>query len=135
MARTTSSAVSTELGRDYDGSKDLTRAIAMASTLVDQVVTCAAAKDITLDSTIQEQLECLLACHFYTRTDRVYRKRATGRASGEFLYDPKNPEPYKASAIELDYSGCLEAIFTKNVSKVVWMGKRVSEQIDYQDRN
>lgn len=133
MARTTSTAVQGVLGRDYDGSTDLTPYIDIASALVDQVVVCAAAKSIAYGFTdaVLEVIERWMAANYYTIMDPTYKARATASASGTFN---KNPDAYKDAAIDLDPTGCLNALLKRQRAGAVWLGKYPSDQIPYSQK-
>lgn len=139
--RTTSDLVAALLGQDYDAdlAPSLSPYIAMATNLVDQAVALASARGRALgdggEGDTAELLERNLAAHFYTRTDPVYSSRTTQGASGSFVRNPQNPEPYKANALELDPSGCLNVIMNRVRASVTWMGKPPSSQINYSDRD
>lgn len=130
-------------GNDYSLSRapSLTRFIAMASSVVDRVETCAGGKDITLTDTELEQIECALAAHFFCMSDQTYASRSTGGASGSFhgqtgMY--LEGTKYGQMALSLDYSGCLGAIASGNQRKtasMAWLGKPRSEQTPYDERD
>lgn len=138
--RTTESAVETLLGRDYDGTTSLTRSVAMASKLVDRLVTCAANKDpaITFDSEELEQLEALLAAHFYQMSDPGYTSRSTMSASGSFrgqFTRKLDATSYGQNAMLMDVSGCLENFDKRQSAGMAWLGKPDSEKLTYDERN
>lgn len=139
--RTTSSDVQSLLedGGNYDAvnSPSLTKYILMASKIVDRVFTCANNKGITLDTDELELIERNLAAHYYTRSDPMYSSRSTAGASGSFVRPQGDAagESYKQNAIELDYSGCLKAIFNRSNVRFGWLGKRPSDQIPYDQRD
>lgn len=135
MPRTNSSLVVDNLKYDYATGATLTRPIAMAGFMVDRVVDCATQKGITLSDDLLAEIETQLASHYYTRSDRVYRQKMTDRARGTLLYNNKNPEPYLANALELDYSGCLNSLINQKRASLMWTGKDEGEQLDYDDRN
>lgn len=86
MARTTTEAVQGLLGSDYDTkrSPDLYPRIETATTLVDDIVAKGAELGITLTDDRLEVIERWLAAHLYCVTDRPYRSRSAGGASGSF---------------------------------------------------
>lgn len=140
MARTDASLVKGVLMDDYgprrDGTlPDLTAAIDTASAVVDQVQACAAAKGAPQDAGVLALMERWLAAHYYTKSDPVYSSRSTKGASGTFVRDPKEPEPYKAAALDLDFSGCLAAVLERQRAAAVWLGKVPSEQIPVWERD
>lgn len=124
-------------GGDYDDANNpsLTRYIAAANLIVDRVATCATDRDLDLTTAELTEIETWLAAHYYTKSDRVYSSRSTKSKSGQFVLDPKVPEPYKAAAIEMDASGCLAAILSRQRAGGFWLGKAPSEQTDYVDRD
>lgn len=133
MPRTIGKDVITLLGDDYgartDGTyPDLTPYIATASAIVTRVLSCAVDKGKSLDAATAELLERWLAAHYYTKNDPVYASRSAGGASGSFVRDPKEPEPYKNVALDLDPSGCLAAIFNRQRASVDWLGVPARDQ-------
>ncbi len=135
MARTTITAVATLLGRDYDGKKDLNGPIATANALVSRVVTCAQANGSALTSDEAELIERWMAAHFFTRTQRLYTSNSTKGSSASFILDRNTPEPYKATALELDHSGCLASALTSTKARLSWGGKTDTEKQSYDERN
>lgn len=135
--RTTSSAVQLVLSKEYDtvNNPDLSTYIEIASAVVDDVATCASAKGQAHTSTRLELIERVLSAHYYTKMDPVYTSRSTISASGSYVRDPKNPEPFKSMALELDGTGCLAAILAGSRAGMTWLGKPPSEQIPYYRRD
>lgn len=128
--RTTAGAVQKILGRDWDGETVLDPYIETASAVVDRVTACATAKSITLSSSLLELIERWMAAHYYTVMDPIYKSKNTEGAGASF-----NDRSYKEVAVELDYTGCLNAILSKQRASVAWLGKPKSAQIDYVDRD
>lgn len=141
MPRTSSSLVQGVLGDDYGklttgAYPPLTPYIDTASLLVDDLVAQIIAEGgVALSDERLEMIERWLAAHAYTKTDPTYSSKSTGGASGSFIRGQKEPEPYKDMALSLDPSGCLPAILNRNRVKFFWLGKRPSQQTDYQDRS
>lgn len=140
MARTTSALVIGIMGDDYGPrengvSPDLTPYIDTANALISRVNTCALTKNITLSTTELELLERWMAAHYYTKSDPTYNSRTTEGASGNFVRDPNEPEPYKNAAIDLDPSGCLNSLLKRQRAGGAWMGKTAAEAVNWQDRN
>jgi hypothetical protein len=146
MARTTAAAVQQTLQDNFglraDGTTpDLTVFIRAASTLIDRVVQMAAVKitPIFLSSDEQEQLEQLMAAHFYACSDPMYTSRTTSSASGQFQTGTPD-EGFGATewgrqAMAMDYSGCLKQLSLKRRAGMAWLGKPKSQQIPYNQRN
>lgn len=142
MARTTQSKVEAILGPNYDkkNNVDLTPFIETASVMIDEVVTCAADDETTLSSSLLERLECLVAAHFYHCADPTYASRSTDGASGQFMGQAAmglDGSRYGQMAKRMDPSGCLAAMDDpdKGRASITWLGKPVSDQINYWDRN
>lgn len=137
MARTIPRAVADILGGDYDGERSLSRFIDTASSVVDRVVACAAARTPAYVHTVAdlELMECWLAAYYCTRSDPIYASRQTLRAGGSFVSDPVDPERYRVAAITLDGSGCLSAILLRKKASGAWLGRPPSEQTAYTDRD
>ena len=114
MAYTTTTAVGSLLGSgaggNWDGVTDLQQYIDSAHVVVGRTITCAASKGITFSNSELEMIERWLAAHYYTKFDPTYQTKSTGGASGNFIRNKDEMEPYKDGAINMDYSGCLKAI-------------------------
>lgn len=140
MARTTERAVKQLLGSNYGtdhlgNDPSLRPYIDTAAAIMARVVTCATAKSFTHTAAELELIERWLAAHYYTRMDPTYTSKSTAGASGSFTSPKDETERYKASAIELDASGCLKAILSRNKATAAWLGKVPSDQIPYDQRN
>lgn len=135
MARTSNALVIDNLKNDYVLGATLTRPINIATLIVNRMVECATRKGLTYNSDELLEIETQLASHYYTRTDRLYRMRMTDRASGTWLYNQKNPEPYLANALELDYIGCLNAVLNQKRAGIDWLGKDDPDKLTYDERN
>lgn len=144
MARTTDVLVKKVLapGRDYDtvNNPSLQPFIEAASSVVDDVVTCATRKGKTLTSTKLELIERWLAAHLYQMSDEGYTSRSTMSASGSFQGQTGmylEATMYGQTAITLDPTGCLVAIAkgARPTARAFWAGKRPSEQTDYDARD
>lgn len=137
MPRTSASDVQSLLGGDYKSSASLIMPMRMAAKMVDNVNTCAGDKDVTLDATELELLECLLTAHYYCVSDRVYTNRSTVDSSGGFAFQPGEglkATPYGQQALDFDRSGCLKNIALQQFAGGFWLGKTPDEQIPYEDR-
>lgn len=137
--RTTIADVQTLLGSNYGtdhegNDPDLQPYIDTATVIVDRVVTCATAKNYTHTAAELELIERWLAAHYYTRMDPTYTSKSTAGASGSFTSPKDDTERYRASAIELDASGCLKQILSRNKASAAWLGKVPSDQIPYEQR-
>lgn len=138
MARTTSTLVQGLLKTDYDGSSDLTPYIDTASSVMDDVVVCAARKGKTLSNAKLEIVERWLSAHFYCVMDGKYTSKSTSGASGSFQGSSKEgfeSTTYGQQATRLDPSGCLANIQDTQVATGLWLGKPPSQQIPYSQRN
>lgn len=134
--RTTTTLVQAVLMGDWDQSTDLTPFIDSASSVIDKVVTCAAAKGITITSTDAELMERWLSGFFYQGGDPGYTSRSTANKSGSFRDDSdKFKNPYLRRAALIDTSGCLTAIILRQVASIAWGGKTVPEQLTFDQRN
>jgi hypothetical protein len=107
----------------------------MASAVCTRAIALAAQQGWQISSDEQELMACATACYFYCKMDPMYQSRSTLDASGSFINDPKMPEYYKSMAVALDPSGNLNALLSSQRASVGWMGKPVSDQIAYWDRN
>lgn len=136
MARTTSGKVQGILGNDYDDETPLEPYVDSANSLTTDVSECAIDRGVTLSAAKLELIERWLSAYFYTRMDPIYQSKSTAGASAGFVQDTTaTPERYKAGAIALDPSGCLKSLLLGARARIHWLGKPVSEQTDYVDRD
>lgn len=141
MPRTSTTEVAGVLGDNYGADSNgnlppLDRWLRMATNFVTRVITCASQKGIAISDEEAEDLEKVIAAHFYTKMDPTYTSRSTNGGSGSFVRDPKNPEPYKSLAIEMDISGCVATLFSAQKGPAMaWLGKTNSDQLSWSDRN
>lgn len=124
---------------DAEVSPSLTPFIETASSMVDDLVECAAEKGITLSDTKLELIERWLSAHFYSQSDKPYTESETLDARAKYNGQTKmylESTLYGQTAVKLDPTGCLAAIAggEDKSAKVIWMGKRPSQQIDDADR-
>jgi hypothetical protein len=136
VARTSTAAVQEVLDSEYNGTTSLTPSVDSATVVVDQVVTCAAAKGITISAGQAELIERWLACFFYQAADPGYTNRSTLNKSGGFINDSGDfLNRFLRRAALIDTSGCLTAIFKRQTASIAWGGKTVSEKLMFEDRN
>lgn len=145
MARTTAEAVKALLtpGGDYDlvNNPSLTPFIESATLIVNRISAAATAASKSLNADEKEMIERWLAAHFYVMSDQNYTSRSTAGASGSFQGQTGSyleASKYGQMAISLDYSGMLYSLTSgpnRRTAKATWLGKPVSQQIDYEDRN
>ncbi len=140
--RTTERAVKQLLGSNYGADNlgnepSLRPYIETAAAIVARVIICASRKKpVFVHTAVElELIERWLAAHFYTRMDPTYTSRTTASASGAFTSPKDDTERYRQSAIEVDTSGCLKAILYRLHASATWLGKPVSEQTPYRDRD
>lgn len=136
MPRTSTAEVQASLGANYgrlpdDTFPDLTVWIDMATTTVDELVVLAKKKVPPYYHTANQLrlIEAAVAAHYYTKMDPTYSSRSTMGASGSFIRDKTEAEPYKSLAIMLDPSGKINALLNRLVAGAAWLGKRPSEQV------
>lgn len=133
--RTNHKMVEDVLQQCWDSSTKLDRYMRIASLVVDQVATCATEKGHAQDAAVLKEMETWLAAHYYTKMDPVYTSRSTDGASGSFVRNKDTPEPFLDAAMNLDFTGCLNAIINKKRASVGWMGRPPSEQTPYTERD
>jgi hypothetical protein len=127
-------------GNDYDldNEPSLEPFIDTATVIVTRVAACAVRKGITLSAAELELIERWLAAHCYVQSDQTYANKSTGGASagfqGQYGMQLMNSK-YGQMALSVDYSGCLNAITTRQRVSITWLGKRPSQQTDYVDRD
>lgn len=143
--RTTSAAVKGILLSDYGETAagvdpSLTPFIETAAAIVDDVVECALAKDLTLSVPRKELIERWLAAHFYVMSDQVVKEERTEGAHAKYQGETNmylEASKYGQQAILLDSTGCLAAIAAggENTADGFWLGKPESEQIPLDERD
>ena len=134
--RTTPPRVEAIIETDVDIS--LEGFIETATALVDWLV--GEDSDGVLTATLLERIECFLAAHFYAHRDQLYTSKSAGGASssfqGQFGMRLESTQ-YGQTALTLDVTGALQDLQKGDRPKayVKWVGKPVSSQIDYEDRD
>lgn len=129
MARTTTIAVQTLLGPNYDGSQPLQQYVDSASVVVDRAVVLATAASQSYGATELELMERWLACHYYCQTDPMFTSKKTGDASGSY-----RDASYLDGARQVDPLGFLAAALSKRRAGVTWAGKKPWFAIPYDQR-
>ena len=71
-----------------------------------------------------------MSAHYYTQMDPLYKSRTTAGGSGSFA-----AQDYKACAVDLDVSGCLNSILLRKRAGVQWLGKTTQEALTWDERN
>lgn len=125
MAYTTVLAVKGILADDYNLTTDLQQFIDSADIIMARVLACAGAKGITLSSIELEMIERWLSAHFYCASNPQYQSEATGGISVSYTGQTSmhlESTRYGQMAINLDYSGCLNAISSRSVTSAQWLG-------------
>lgn len=108
----------------------MTPFIEVANVLTSEVATCATAKGKTLSTDKLREIERWLAAHFYSMRDPLFKSNKTADASAVY-----NDRSYLEVAEALDKSGCLASFFSQKKVSGFWLGKAVSDQIPYVDRD
>jgi hypothetical protein len=151
MARTTADAVKAVLlpGNDYDLERapSLTPFIDTASIFVDRIAARAVVQELTITVTELEVIERWLAAHFYAVSDRPFAFKGEDGAQANF--DGKTEKGLEATlygqtATLLDPTDLLDEIESEaavddrplafRTAGGAWLGRRPSEQTDYQQR-
>lgn len=139
--RTNDGEVRGTLLLDYDSLRNpsLTPFIRRANALTDRVVVVAAASGRgTLTAGELLEIETLLAAHFYQASDPAYQSKSTTSSSATFLGSAGmrlERTRYGQDAMLMDWTGSLDALNKRAFAGADWLGKPVSEQIDYKDRD
>lgn len=133
MSRTSTANVALILGPHYvsGSSPDLQAFIDTATLIIDRVVTCATAKGVTISSDEAEMIERYLAAHYFTHADQLYQSKSTNGASGSFQGQTGKgieSSQYGMTALQIDPSGCLNAITKAQRVSFFWAGKPTSTQ-------
>lgn len=120
--RTNATDVKAILGHNYDSLRapSLEPFMDSATVIVDRLDTAAASKDVTLTDDELELIERWLSAYFYCKRDPTYASKSTQGASGSYVTSQSldgEGDRYKRAAMELDYSGCLNAILNRKVAR------------------
>lgn len=139
MARTTADEVKAILGFDYDtvNNPGLTAYIATASSLIDDVSTCATLKGLTVTTEKLTLLETWVAAWAYQQSDKGYLEKWTEKAKAVYqTTSGKGLESnsYGQTALTLDTTGCLSALSSKARASALWLGRNPTDQTEYADR-
>lgn len=122
---------------DDDSDVDISAQIDTAVALTDYVES--QDTDSMLTTALLLEIETYLAAHFYEHLDPQFSEKKTGEASAKFQGEfGKGLESSKwgQTAKRLDVTGMLGALDTgAGLSTITWLGKPVSDQIDYVDRD
>lgn len=109
----------------------------MANALTDYVV--AQDSDSVLTASLLAGIEKNLAAHFYAARDQLYASKITERAEaifqGQFGKRLESTD-YGQRALVLDVTGTLDRLNRgPKKASLTWLGKPVSDQTDYEDRD
>ncbi len=124
---------------DDNTSIDMAPFIATATVMVDYVNRCD--EENVLSNAQLKEIEKWLAAHYYAHRDQQYMSKRTDKAEAEFQVGEKgkgslDTTQWGRTAMSLDVTGCLNGVnFGRRKPSFTWLGKPVSEQIDYVDRN
>lgn len=138
MARTTSASVEGILLAAYDGTSSLTPFIDSATSIVDQVSSCATRRGVSLTTAQLELIERWLAAHLYAMSDQIAESERNLNASVKYQGKTEmnlDSTKYGQTAKMMDHSGCLNALGNRKVARVIWLGRAPSEQTAYEDRD
>lgn len=141
MSRTNEDNVMGIMSNEYDieETPSLIPFIDTASSMVDDLVECAAEKGVVLSDSKLELIERWLSAHFYSQSDKPYTESETIEARAKYNGQTKmylESTLYGQTAVKLDPTGCLAAIAGEEDKSagVIWMGKRPSEQVPWYSR-
>lgn len=144
MARTNPDLVKDVLapGHDYDTleAPSLDPFIEAANELVSWCVTNAGAYGRTaLTAALAAKVETWLAAGLYKLSDQQLASSQAGRSSGQFRggsgQQMSDQNQYLRAACAMDVSRMLGPLLNGAVAGAVWLGKPVSEQTPYSERN
>lgn len=140
MARTNAQAVQGILLKDYDNvdKPSLSPFIDTASSIVDDLVSAAGDRGITVSAAKAELIERWLAAHCYVQSDQTFAEKETERASAAYhgvtgmrLESSK----YGQTALAIDTSGILNSLSSGMTVRALWLGKPPSQQVPYHNRD
>lgn len=125
MAYTNPQAVAGILADDYNLTTDLQQFIDTADIIIQRVKSCAAARRVPLTPIELEMIERWLAAHMYCMSSPQYQSEATGGISVSYTGQTGlhiESTRFGQMAINLDYSGCLNAISSRSFARANWLG-------------
>ena len=133
MARRTSATRVRSVNPRIPSTFDLDMAIDSASSLVDELATCASADGNTLSDQRLELIESWIAAHFaYIAQPTNIQSKSVGGASQSYLQASVNQgidaSPYGTQAVLLDTSGCLDKLLGEKVN-LFWAAGE--DEVDY----
>lgn len=138
MARTNSANVQAILLSNYNSPDDLTTFINTASRIVDRVVACAATKSgsYTADELVDMESYIAAGLYFGKSGQQVVEEEQTEKARVKFQSRKDVAKGYMDMAKMIDPYGCVAAAMSGSGGpRLEWLGKPVSEQIHYSDRD
>lgn len=138
--RTTSSLVKGILMRDYDNRRtpSLDPFILTANSLVNRLSTRATEIGLSVGSETLELVERWLAAHYYVMSDKTFAENTTSGASAVYQGQTGmslDASFYGQTAQTLDPTGLLGKLSQRAGASVLWLGKPVSQQIPYEQRD
>lgn len=131
MARTNDTKVRETVETDCNLS--LVRFIKRANLFTTRVAACAESKGVTLTSEELEEIETLMAAHYYSTRDQRYKSKSTERASATFV-----DSSFLDDAKSLDGgTGCVAGLAGGMRVGLTWLGKNKPYQLlrDRQDED
>lgn len=112
-------------------SLDLTPFMVRANALTSALAS--ADTNSLMNAALLLEVETMLACYYASLKDPIYQEKTTGDASAKFAM--KEGNPFWQAAVELDLTGFLASLGHRRTIKFGWLGKPVSEQTAYEDRD
>jgi hypothetical protein len=135
---TTDTQLQEVLGPNWDGKTNLAPFIKSGNLMLQQMQTCAARRNFSYSRDMLCMIETVLSAYFYTHMDRTYSQQGEDGATGQFVDHGQSldgeKERYKRWAIELDGSGCLNALLNRKVAGMVWIGRNRKDQTPLDQR-
>lgn len=126
MSYTTPQAVQALLADDYNLTTDLQQFIDSADVVIQRMITCATNKNVTFSGNELEIIERWLSAHMYCVSNPQYQSEATGGISVSYTGQTTmhfESTRYGQMAINLDFSGCLNAISNRSFAHAYWIGR------------
>jgi hypothetical protein len=124
--RTTDKLVLDTLEEGVEDDTKLNVHIRRANRLTDWLQTQDAADQGMLNDGLLQEIETLLACHFYSTKDQPYTSKSTNGASGSFQGQygmHLERTMYGQDAIVMDVSGKLATLGKRTRARLIWGGK------------
>jgi hypothetical protein len=128
---------------EYNPDIDLAAFLRTANVMVTYVESCDTRS--LLSANQLKEIEIWLAAHYYSVRDQIYSSEKTADSEADFQTGVKgsgslDTTDYGRQAMAIDITGCLASLNEQSKkgklsASLNWLGKPVSTQTEYQDRD